>query len=142
MKKSISVALTALLLAGCGMSQNGKTVTESDLLHHNFALQSVDGVAVKSRPGNGPNLEFGEKMHVSGAMCNHFFGSGQLQDGVLTVPGLASTRMACSDPQLNQWDWVIGDVLGKGAKVTLSAQKLTLSGSGHVLVYTQRDWVQ
>ncbi|MNI99118.1 Heat shock protein HslJ [compost metagenome] len=50
--------------------------------------------------------------------------------------------MACSDPQLNQWDWLIGDVLGKGAKVTLSAQKLTLSGSGHVLVYTQRDWVQ
>jgi heat shock protein HslJ len=50
--------------------------------------------------------------------------------------------MLCADPQLNQWDRVIGDVLGKGAKVTLSAQQLTLSGGDHTLVYTLRDWVQ
>ncbi|MGO4741960.1 heat shock protein HslJ [Serratia quinivorans] len=142
MNKSILAALTTLLLAGCSMSQNGKTVAESDLLHHNFALQSVDGVAVKPGVGNRPNIEFGEKMHVSGAMCNRFFGNGQLQDGVLTVKGLATTRMLCADPQLNQWDRTIGDVLGKGAKVTLSAQQLTLSSGDHTLVYTLRDWVQ
>lgn len=142
MKKSMLVALMPLLLAGCGMSQNGKTVKESDLLHHNFILQSVDGVAVKTGQGKQPNIEFGETLHVSGAMCNRFFGNGQLQNGVLTVKGLASTRMLCADPQLNQWDRVIGDVLGKGAKVTLSAQQLTLSGGDHTLVYTLRDWVQ
>lgn len=142
MMKPIAVALTTLLLAGCGMSKNGKPVTESDLLHHNFALQSVDGVAVKPHRGNGPNIEFGETMYVSGAMCNRFFGNGQLRDGILTVKGLASTRMLCPDPQLNQWDAMIGDVLGNGAKVTLSAQQLTLSGSDHTLVYKLRDWVQ
>ncbi|ANS43177.1 heat shock protein HslJ [Serratia inhibens] len=142
MKKCLSAALAALLLAGCGMNQNSKTVTESDLLHHNFVLQSVDGVAVKPQPGSAPSIEFGEKMHVSGAMCNRFFGSGQLQNGVLTVQNLASTRKLCTDEQRNQWDQTIGAVLGKGAKVSLNAQQLTLSGGDHILVYTLRDWVQ
>lgn len=142
MNKPILVALTVLLLAGCGMNQKSKTVTESDLLHHHFVLQSVDGIAVTPGHGNGPNIEFGETMHVSGAMCNRFFGNGQLQDGVLTVQGLASTRMLCTDPQLNQWDAMIGNVLSNGAKVTLSAQQLTLSGGDHTLIYKLRDWVQ
>ncbi|EKF64278.1 Heat shock protein HslJ [Serratia plymuthica] len=142
MKKCLPMALAALLLTGCGMSQNGKTVTEDDLLHHNFVLQSVDGVAVKPQPGNAPSIEFGEKMHVSGAMCNRFFGSGQLQNGVLTVKNLASTRMLCTDAQRNQWDQTLSAVLEKGAKISLNAQQLTLSGGDHVLVYTLRDWVQ
>ncbi|RMN22254.1 hypothetical protein ALQ63_00410 [Serratia plymuthica] len=142
MKKCLPMALAALLLTGCGMSQSGKTVTEDDLLHHNFVLQSVDGVAVKPQPGNAPSIEFGEKMHVSGAMCNRFFGSGQLQNGVLTVKNLASTRMLCTDAQRNQWDQTLSAVLEKGAKINLNAQQLTLSGGDHVLVYTLRDWVQ
>lgn len=142
MKKCLPMALAALLLTGCGMSQNGKTVTEDDLLHHNFVLQSVDGVAVKPQSGNAPSIEFGEKMHVSGTMCNRFFGSGQLQNGVLTVKNLASTRMLCTDAQRNQWDQTLSAVLEKGAKISLNAQQLTLSGGDHVLVYTLRDWVQ
>ncbi|MEB6538371.1 heat shock protein HslJ [Serratia plymuthica] len=142
MKKCLPMALAALLLTGCGMSQSGKTVTEDDLLHHNFVLQSVDGVAVKPQPGNAPSIEFGEKMHVSGAMCNRFFGSGQLQNGVLTVKNLVSTRMLCTDAQRNQWDQTLSAVLEKGAKISLNAQQLTLSGGDHVLVYTLRDWVQ
>ena len=48
-----------------------------DLLHHNFVLQSVDGETAKSPAGGGLlNLEFGESLHVSGAMCNRFFGRG------------------------------------------------------------------
>lgn len=142
MKKCLPAALAALLLTGCEMNQNGKTVTEGDLLHRNFVLHSVDGVAVKSQPGGAPGIEFGEKMHVSGAMCNRFFGSGQLQNGVLTVKYLASTRMQCADTQRNQWDQTIATLLEKGAKISLAAQQLTLSGGDHVLVYTLRDWVQ
>ena len=87
------------------------------------------------------NLEFGENLHVSGAMCNRFFGQGQLRDGVLTVKPLATTRRLCPDEQRNRWDQVIAAVLENGAEVTLSAQQLTLNGSGHTLIYTLRDWV-
>lgn len=64
-------------------------------------------------------------------MCNRFFGSGQLQNGVLTVKNLASTRMLCTDAQRNQWDQTLSAVLEKGAKISLNAQQLTLSGGDH-----------
>ncbi|MFI8417047.1 heat shock protein HslJ [Serratia sp. NPDC078593] len=144
MKKLLSVALATMLLAGCGMSQNkpvNNKVSESDLIHHNFVLQSVDGIAANAQQGKGPSIEFGEKLHVSGSMCNRFFGNGQLDNGVLTVKGLATTRMMCSDPQRNQWDQIIGSVLHNGAKVSLQQQQLTLSDGNHTLIYTLKDWV-
>ncbi|AOE99496.1 heat-inducible protein [Serratia marcescens] len=141
MRKVTTTALAALALAGCNMKPHA-TVTPGDLLHHNFVLQSVDGEAAKAPTGSGLlNLEFGEHLHVSGTMCNRFFGQGQLRDGVLTVKPLATTRKLCPDAQRNRWDHVIGAVLENGADVTLNAQRLTLSGSGHTLVYTLRDWV-
>ncbi|MDC6110951.1 heat shock protein HslJ [Serratia rubidaea] len=143
MKAWIPLALASTLLAGCaGGTPAGKPVQESDLLHHNFVLQSVDGVAANAQQGRGPSIEFGEKMHISGSMCNRFFGNGQLDNGVLTVKNLATTRMMCSDPQRNQWDQIIGSVLNNGARVTLAAQQLTLSDGQHTLVYTLKDWVQ
>lgn len=142
MKKTAAAAIAALaILTGCGIKPHA-TVTASDLLHHNFVLQSVDGETAGPSPNGGLlNLEFGEKLHVSGAMCNRFFGRGQLRDGVLTVKPLSTTRLLCPDEQRNRWDRVMGAVLENGADVTLSAQRLTLSGSGHTLVYTLRDWV-
>ncbi|AKG71539.1 MULTISPECIES: heat shock protein HslJ [Serratia] len=142
MKKLIPLAMACALLAGCGSAQTKQqTVVESDLLHHNFVLQSVDGVAVEAKQGSGPSIEFGEKMNISGSMCNRFFGQGQLENGVLTVKNLATTRMMCADPQRNQWDQTIGTLLANGAKVSLNGQQLTLSGSDHQLVYTLKDWV-
>ncbi|AYZ33151.1 heat shock protein HslJ [Serratia sp. FDAARGOS_506] len=141
MRKTTMAALAALALAGCSMKPH-TAVTPGDLLHHNFVLQSVDGEAAKSPAGGGLlNLEFGESLHVSGAMCNRFFGQGQLRDGVLTVKPLATTRKLCPDEQRNRWDRIIGTVLENGAQVTLNAQQLMLKGSGHTLVYTLRDWV-
>lgn len=142
MGKYAPLALAAMVSTGCGMSQPDKGVNENDLLHHNFMLYSVDGVTVAPQPGNAPNLEFGEKMHVSGAMCNRFFGQGQLANSVLTVKNLATTRMLCTDAQRNLWDQVIGKVLENGATLSFGTQRLTLSGSGHTLIYTLRDWVQ
>lgn len=144
MKKLLSVAFATMLLAGCGMSENkpvNNTLSESDLMHHNFVLQSVDGVAANAQQGKGPSIEFGEKLRVSGSMCNRFFGNGQLDNGVLTVKDLATTRMMCSDPLRNQWDQIIGSVLHNGAKVSLQQQQLTLSDGNHTLIYTLKDWV-
>lgn len=95
MRKFVPVAIIGVLLAGCsGMNQSGNNmnpvtnsshVTESDLLHHNFVLVSVDGKPPVKTPE--PNIEFGENMHISGAMCNRFMGQGELKDGILTAKG-------------------------------------------------------
>ncbi|CNI95967.1 heat shock protein HslJ [Yersinia aldovae] len=143
MKKILPFAIVGVLLTGCGMSQSGndttRSVTENDLLHHNFVLLSVNGQAPLKKPA--PSIEFGEKMHISGAMCNRFMGQGELKEGVLTAKGLASTRMLCADEQLNQWDALIGEALGNGVKVTLNKGQLTLSNNAHTLIYQQKDWV-
>jgi heat shock protein HslJ len=58
---------------------------------------------------------------------------------VLTVKGLASTRMLCSDENLNKWDQVIGEVLNNGAALNLQDHKLTLTQGKHTLVYRLKD---
>lgn len=143
MKKLIPLAMATVMLAAC-TSATDSQVTETDLLHRHFELVSVDGVRVaeNQRQGRIPGIEFGEKMHISGSMCNNFFGQGAFKASTLTVEHLASTQMMCADDNLNKWDFLIGDVLKRGAKVTLNQGQLTLSNGQHQLVYTQKDWVK
>ncbi|MFZ4832100.1 heat shock protein HslJ [Rouxiella sp. Mn2063] len=154
MKKNIILAaVAALTLSACSMSKPSPSdkaaavdhppaITAQDLQHHRYELISVDGEAVNSaQPRPGPTIEFGEKMHVSGGMCNRFMGQGELQNSVLTVKQLASTMMLCNDKQLNKWDQLIGEVLANGAKVTLQNNQLTLTQGKHQLVYQTKDLV-
>ena len=141
MKSIMLLIVVAIVFVSCGTTQDTKSmnpITLNDLQHHNFVLISVDGISPTTP---GPNLEFGENRHISGAMCNRFMGQGELKDGVLTAKELASTRMLCSDEQLNQWDKLIGEVLQKGVKITLDKGQLVLTHGPHTLIYRQKDWV-
>ncbi|AWK41933.1 heat shock protein HslJ [Photorhabdus laumondii subsp. laumondii] len=134
MKKILPLATATLLLATFQASAV-ENVSVDDLQRHKFVLVSVNGEGVKNQDGRVPTIEFGEKMHVSGSMCNLFMGQGKLKNGVLTVKNLASTQMLCSDEKLNRWDYLIGQVLADGVKVKLKDQKLTLSHPDNTLVY-------
>ena len=145
MKKTLPLLL-ASLLAGCNLGGTAPTATalqQCDLLLHRFVLVSVDGTQVPSdaQSTRVPSIEFGEKMHVSGSMCNNFVGQGELQGNVLTVKNLAGTRMMCPDPLLNQWDQLIGVVLQNGAQISLQGNELRINGADHQLVYSRKDWV-
>ncbi|NIH31052.1 heat shock protein HslJ [Hafnia paralvei] len=139
--KAVSLALSTVLLAAC-TTQAPQTLQQSDLLHRHFVLQSVDGKTIGSDKNRmEPGIEFGEKMHVSGAMCNRFMGQGELQNNILKVEHLASTRMACIDPARAALDPIITDVLSQGAEVSLIKGQLTLKNANHTLVYQQKDWM-
>ena len=138
MKKSLFVLAAVMTLGACSMNQN-TTVSQTDLQHHRFELLSVDGQTVPAAQGRIPEIEFGSNMHVSGKMCNNFMGQGELHNNVLTVKALASTRMLCTDENLNKWDNVIGDVLHNGAALTLQENKLTLTQGKHQLVYRLKE---
>ncbi|VEJ55286.1 heat shock protein HslJ [Pragia fontium] len=142
MRFALPFIISAALIAGCTSTDN-HAVKESDLLHHNFILTSVDGstIADSGKQRRPLNIEFGENMHISGAMCNNFMGKGTLENGVLTAKQLASTRMACFDEQISKLDQVIADMLAKGANVNLDNRTLTLTTPEHVLTYTLRDRV-
>ncbi|MEG1466002.1 MAG: heat shock protein HslJ [Hafnia sp.] len=139
--KTLSLALGSVLLAAC-TTQAQQPLQQSDLLHRHFVLQSVDGkVITGAKTRMEPGIEFGEKMHVSGAMCNRFMGQGELNNNTLKVENLASTRMACIDPARAELDPIISDVLSKGADITLVKGQLILKNAKHTLVYQQRDWM-
>lgn len=136
MKKLIALVAGATLLAGCG---GDKPVTQEDLLHHRFVLVSENGNKVEQEVS--PYIEFNEGLMVNGKMCNSFFGKVTLEDSKLTSAGLASTRMLCSDEQLNKLDATIGEVFKDGAKVTLENDQLTLKTDKYELVYKLSDYM-
>ncbi|AXU95428.1 MAG TPA: META domain-containing protein [Erwinia persicina] len=136
MKKIILLLAGALALNGCSNAQTTADAPDAARLANRlFTLSAVDGKAVTPHQGMKPGIGFAEDLKVSGVMCNRFFGQGKLEQGRLSVPQLASTRMMCSDPQLNQWEQTLSTVLTRGAEVRLSGMTLTLSGSGHTLEY-------
>jgi len=135
----LGTLLAAVAISGC--SVQSAELTAKDLQHHRFELLTLDGTPVIAQHGGKPSIEFGEKMHVSGAMCNRFMGQGQLENNLLTVKQLASTQMMCSDPLLNKGDQLIGAMLQKGVNVSLQSNQLTLTEGPHVLVYRAKEWV-
>lgn len=137
MKKILLLLVGALALNGCShaIQTSAEQPDAAQLANRLFVLSSVDGQAVTPHQGIKPGISFGNDLKVSGVMCNRFFGQGALQQGGLSVPQLASTRMMCSDPQLNQWEQTLTQMLMKGAALELDQQTLTLTGSGHTLQY-------
>ena len=136
MKKTALVMLTTLALASCAQTSGQKMLSAQDLENHRFELQSVNGTPfVAKEAGKRPELSFGEKMQISGAMCNRFFGQATLQGDQLKAEGLAMTRMMCNEPQLNALDNQFGQMLSSGAQVSLNGQQLTLKSDQHTLIY-------
>ncbi|ERA28000.1 heat shock protein hslJ [Escherichia coli UMEA 3899-1] len=124
---------------GSGCVSNDKiAVTPEQLQHHRFVLESVNGKPVTSDK-NPPEISFGEKMMISGSMCNRFSGEGKLSNGELTAKGLAMTRMMCANPQLNELDNTISKMLKEGAQVDLTANQLTLATAKQTLTYKLAD---
>lgn len=138
MKKTMLLLLGAMALNGCSHASHmtGSQPDAGQLANRMFILRAVDGQTVTPREGMKPGISFGDSLKVTGVMCNRFFGQGKLEQGRLSVPQMASTRMMCSDPQLNQWEQTLSAVLLKGADVKLNEKTLTLTGSGHTLEYT------
>lgn len=135
MKKLTCLALGIALLAGCAQSASD-ALSSKDLEHRRYVLESVDGKPLTASQRQ-LDISFGENLHVAGSMCNRFMGQGK----VLKVDGMASTRMLCAEPELNQLDNLIGELLTTGATVDVKPQSLTLKNPQHTLVYKQADWV-
>ncbi|MRS89054.1 heat shock protein HslJ [Enterobacteriaceae bacterium RIT714] len=137
MKKLVALGMFSLCLTGC-VNPGKASVQAEQLEGHRFVLESVNGAAVK--PGAvPPEMSFGEKLTVSGVMCNRFSGQAKLSEGELKVKEMAMTRKLCADPQLNQLDATIGEMLRKGAQVDLTENQLTLATAEQTLMFKRAE---
>lgn len=141
MKKLVAVTFLSLALAGC-VNPGKASVQPEQLQNHRFVLENVDGKAI-TKTATQPEISFSalsdisliKNITVSGVMCNSYNGQGKLSEGALTVKTLAMTRKLCTDPQLNELDQVIGDMLSKGAQVDLTEDQLTLATAEKTLMF-------
>ncbi|MBV7556725.1 heat shock protein HslJ [Enterobacter sp. ENT02] len=141
MKKLVAVTFLSLALAGC-VNPGKASVQPEQLQNHRFVLENVDGKAI-TKTATQPEISFSalsdisliKNITVSGVMCNSYNGQGKLSEGALTVKTLAITRKLCTDPQLNELDQAIGDMLRKGAQVDLTEDQLTLATAEKTLMF-------
>ncbi|EMW0511935.1 heat shock protein HslJ [Enterobacter mori] len=141
MKKLVAVTFLSLALAGC-VNPGKASVQPEQLQNHRFVLENVDGKAI-TKTATQPEISFSalsdisliKNITVSGVMCNSYNGQGKLSEGALTVKTLAMTRKLCTDPQLNELDQAIGDMLRKGAQVDLTEDQLTLATADKTLMF-------
>lgn len=141
MKKLVAVTFLSLALTGC-VNPGKASVQTEQLQNHRFVLENVDGKAI-TKTATQPEISFSalsdisliKNIAVSGVMCNSYNGQGKLSEGALTVKTLAMTRKLCTDPQLNELDQAIGDMLRKGAQVDLTEDQLTLATAEKTLMF-------
>lgn len=145
MKKLIALGVISLVLTGC-VNPGKASVQPEQLQNHRFVLENVNGKAVKSattQPEIGfsalPDISLVNNISVSGQMCNRFNGQGKLSEGELKVKTLAMTRKLCTEPQLNELDQAIGDMLRKGAQVDLTEDQLTLATADKTLTFKRAE---
>lgn len=137
MKKLVRLIALSVMLAGC-VNAGTASVQKQQLQNHRFILESMNGTNVKTDPP-APEINFAEDMTVTGTMCNHFSGKGKLSGGKLTVKSLIMTRKFCIDPQRNELDRTLDDMLREGAQVDLTEQQLTLTTAAATLIFKRAD---
>lgn len=138
----LGVALTLLVLAGCGDSGGsdaGGTVPDLDGTSW-IGTRATEGGA--DRPfvaGSTLRVEFSDGSISINAGCNGLGGSYRLSDGGrLSVGTLSGTMMACDQPLMDQDTWLSGTVFASPLTVQVDGDTLTLSRPGLELVLTDR----
>ena len=119
-------------------------VTASDLQHHRWILESINGepISIGDDDGMIPELDFGEQMHVSGNTgCNQMSGKAELRDGAFLTLIMAVTRRMCAPPR-DELERAVQKVLGVESSISIDENKnLILSTDDIVLRFRLRDWV-
>ncbi len=132
------------VLKSFGRCGETSVVTQGDLQHHRWVLESINGEVLDVDTMNGriPDLDFGEQMHVSGnSGCNRISGRASLHDQFIRFGQLISTLMSCS-PAQNEIEWTIQEFLTRtDIQVEINDNYLNLQAGEKSLRYRLQDWV-
>ncbi len=126
-----------------GLCDDGKIVTQGDLQHHRWVLESINNAKVNQKTLHKiPELDFGEQMTVSGNTgCNDFSGHAILEDKYFYISGMLSTEMFCSGPQ-SGIEFLLKNVLTHHAEIIIEQKRILILREGdNQLMYRLKDWV-
>ena len=126
-----------------GLCDESKIVTQGDLQHHRWVLESINNAEVNQKTLHKiPELDFGEQMTVSGNTgCNNFSGHAILEDKYFYISGMLSTEMFCAGPQ-SGIEFLLKNVLSHRAEIIIEQKKILILRAGeNQLMYHLKDWV-
>jgi heat shock protein HslJ len=126
---AILALLAGIIVAGC--SGTGTEPLEETAWTLESFMDS-DGSLAAVIPGSEVTIEFSADGSFSGsAGCNHYFGSYEAADGVISTGGIASTEMFCMSPEgiMTQESRYL-NLLGKAASYSVEQDRLSIAGSG------------
>jgi heat shock protein HslJ len=128
------------LIGVFGKCDETAIVTQGDLQHHRWLLESINGV----RPAEAepmPELDFGERMHVSGSLgCNRYTARAALRGPYLVFSDVDHEARRCTGPSL-EMERVMLETLGSEPSVTIDERRyLNLVANGIELQFRLEDW--
>lgn len=143
-KKLACLTLLPALMVGCATHKiEEKSITPTDLMHHNWVLTEIDGNLLADNRSEEPSarLEIGEHMKVNGnAGCNNFFGQGELANNQFKVSKMGMTMKMCP-PLAMEIEQTMQKTLSQWSDISLSKNELILKNSEHTLTFELKDWV-
>lgn len=120
-------------------------VTQGDLQHHRWLLESIDDKPLDTAALGGmiPELDFGERMTVTGSTgCNRYSGQARLREEFFVIERMASTRRACPPPNMDL-ERTFQGVLGSESVISIGADReLILKSELAILRFRLFDWRQ
>jgi heat shock protein HslJ len=125
------------------LCDEGKIVTQGDLQHHRWVLESINNAKVNQKTLHKiPELDFGEQMTVSGNTgCNNFSGHAILEDKYFYISRMLSTEMFCSGPQ-SGIEFLLKNLLTHRAEIIIEQKSILILREGdNQLMYRLKDWV-
>lgn len=138
------LVFSLVVFAGCaygggkGQGVSGG-LTKDALIGQTFVLATVDGTPLVLKEYKAPTLAFDKDFRASGSVCNVFNGAVTLERDILKAGPMISTRMFCTEPPLNDVEFLFFTMMEQGAEVRLEGSTLTLRQGGHTLEYRQAD---
>lgn len=128
-----------------GPCDDTNIVTQGDLQHHRWILESINGVPLDlgEPAGMMPELDFGERMTVTGNTgCNRISGQATLREQYFLIEHLAFTRRTCA-PQRDTIERTLLQVVGDESVIRIDRERnLILESDQALLRFRLRDWVQ
>jgi len=128
-----------------GLCDKAKVVTQGDLQHHRWVLESINGnkIGAAQLDGKIPELEIGEQMMASGHLgCNRFHGKAALREDRFIIDPVASTRMFCK-PEQNDIELLLLQVFAQESTISIDAAKnLILITDDSLLKFHLEDRVE
>jgi len=111
--------------AGSGDGGSDETVTAATLAGMGFASSSVTGYDLVE--GSEITMNFLDDSVSVDAGCNIMNGGFEIADGAFTASQLASSKMACEQPLMDQDIW-LSEFLASSPAIALDGSTLTLTG--------------